>query len=382
MGFFNDILPLIGTVVGGAIGGPQGAAIGGTLGSAVQSKSTPTLTQPGGTGALRVPPSITTPSLSLSSGGSLQRTAPAFIPGQPTTSTAVGPTVGTQPQIFGTPTLFRDAAAGPTLPGLDRSQEDIGRSSFVTRGDPSAPFSVDRGRFGVGRDFGGGAATTAQPAVGAIDPRLQEEQDVRRRLSELNPMLGDILAQIEASRGDVGQLGAATTQLGTDVQAFREGLNIPTKLQPSADELRTLAALAAGADISELERLGMDVSALKDAAGNIDTARLQQAIQIAEQVTGQPLTEEGIAALEAGGQLAADVQTQGAFATPLGALAQARGAAVSEEGAFTQLREDIGAFRETLAPHNQYEIVVPKIPAPIMTISYLDMTKSQKSYIN
>lgn len=324
MSFLKSLAPAIGTIAGNLIAPGIGGQIGGALGGAIASSGgggkTPTLTAPGGAGALTPPKSISTPSLSLA-GGRLQRTAPAFIPGQPVLAQPGG---GGQMRRFtpqmvqGTLRRVDEPEFGRTLPGMD----------FASRGAVTP--------------------TAARPTQ--VDPRLQEEQDVRRRLSELNPMLGDVLQQIGSSRGDVGGLQAQTTQLGTDIQQFREGLQPTADLQPSADDLRALASLAQGADISEIEALGFDASVLKDEAGNIDTAKLQQAIQMAEELTGQPLTEEGIAAIEAGGQLAGAVPTKGAFETPLGALAQARGAAVSEEPAFNQLREDISSFRETLSP--------------------------------
>jgi len=325
MGILSFLGTAIGAGAGFLIGGPAGAKLGATLGGlggSALTKKQPGLTVGGSFGGTAgtaggpiVPGQITTPSLSFSNVGGnvgIRRTAPAFIPGQ---TTSLGPT-------------------------------QFGQTPSVTQGP-------EFGKFGGG--FGTGARTFIEsarpigPTTGGVDPRLQEEQDLRQQAFELNPFLEAIKKNIDIQRGQVAGVQAGTEQLGQDVRAFREGFGIDEEsLGTPAGNLQALSALARGLPLDALEQSGTDLQELAEQVGLTDVSQLREAIEQAKIDTGAPTTEAGISMLQQGIQQAQEVDVD--FQSPLDQLRQAQSELDPGTADFNKLRENIANFRKNLEP--------------------------------
>lgn len=327
MGLLSGIGSLIGGGLGFLVGGPAGAKLGATIGglggSALQKKPKPTMIQGGfgggfgGSGSF-APSSIGTGSLNFSNVGGnvgITRTAPAFIPGQ------IGPT------------QFTGGSANLPGPSL------LGGTALGTG-------TVPNFQAGSIRRFGG---TPAGAAPAGIDPRLQEEQNLRQQTFELTPFLDSIKQNIEAQRGQVAGVQAGTEQLGADVQAFREGFGINAEsLSTPAGQLNALSALAQGMPIEALEQSGADLLELAQEVGLTSVEELKAAVEAAQQDTGAPTQQLGVSALQEGIQEARGISPD--FSSPLDQLRQAQDELDPGTAEFDTLREDIAAFRKDLAP--------------------------------
>lgn len=334
MGLLSFLGTAVGAGAGFLIGGPAGAKLGATLGglggSALTKKKPPAsvIGGFGGTGTTGsfAPTSIGTGSLNFSNRGGnvgITRTAPAFIPGQ----TSLGPTqFGGSANIPG-PSLMGGTALGTgTVPNI-----------FSVGQRATTPERI--------------TPTTSLTPTGAtaVDPRLQEEQNLRQQTFELTPFLDSIKQNIEAQRGQVAGVQSGTEQLGADVQAFREGFGINAEsLQTPAGQLNALSALAQGMPIEALEQTGADLLELAQEVGLTSVEELKAAVEAAQQETGAPTQQLGVSALQEGIQEARGISPD--FSSPLDQLRQAQSELDPGTAEFDTLREDIKGFRENLAP--------------------------------